>query len=71
MKDHVTGRMTWAVTHTEGLFADGDSVVAVEPAVRFERAGVDTVFAAGFLDPVDPKLILGMRPFNGQVQAFR
>ena len=71
MKDHVTGRMTWAVTHTEGLFADGDSVVAVQPAVRFERAGVDTVFAAGFLDPVDPELILGMRPFNRQVQAFR
>ena len=69
MKDHVTGCMTWAVTHTEGLFADGDSVVAVEPAVRFERAGVDTVFAAGFLDPVDPELILGMRPFNRQVKA--
>ena len=36
MKDHVTGRMTWAVTHTEGLFADG-SVAAIQPAVRLER----------------------------------
>ena len=67
----MTGRMTWAVTHTEGLFADGDGVAAVQPAIRFERAGVDTVFAAGFLDPVDPELILRMWPFNGQVQAFR
>ena len=64
-ENYMSRRMPRAVAHGERLLSDGDCVVAVEPAVGREGAGVDAIFFSRFFNLINPKLIFRMRPLDG------
>src|SRR4051812_12610295 len=68
---HMAGRMTGAMEHLELRLAEGDLVAVEQPTVGGEGPGVrHAVTLAGVFDLVDPELVVGMGPLDGNAGGF-
>ena len=71
VKHHMAGRVPRAMTHLQGVLAEGHGVVVMQPTRGFERRGRwEAVVHGGRGQVVNPKLIAFMGADDGQVQLL-
>jgi hypothetical protein len=71
-KTHMSRGMAGTVDHVEALVSDQNLISRLQPAIRREGAHRrESEHLALLRHPVDPELIVSMRPFDRQAKTFR